>query len=153
MIQSWTVVRLSLPAHSLLLYATVAIRRSSKGTIFTIEQSAPPPNLLIIPSPKTQAEKFVLNVEDDSSTGYTALGGHGFDGTLACGLVRCSKYDDTYVTNLGTRFGYPHHTPRWRWRLSVALQFPWAYRRGSPFRPRLKLFIVRNDRRLCSTCG
>lgn len=46
----------------------------------------------------------MLNVEEDTSSGYSALGGHGFDGTLACGLVRCPKYDDTYVTNLGTRY-------------------------------------------------
>eukprot|EP00903_Cladosiphon_okamuranus_P018631 g17149.t3 len=51
-----------------------------------------------------QAAEFVLNVETDASSGYTALGGHGFDGTLACGLVRCPKYDATYVTNLGTSF-------------------------------------------------
>ncbi|CAM9323083.1 unnamed protein product, partial [Hapterophycus canaliculatus] len=50
-----------------------------------------------------QADKFVLNVEEEGSSGYTALGGHGFDGTLACALVRCPEYDDTYVTNLGTR--------------------------------------------------
>lgn len=50
-----------------------------------------------------QASEFILNVEEDTSSGYRALGGHGFDGTLACGLVRCPKYDATYVTNLGTR--------------------------------------------------
>lgn len=44
-----------------------------------------------------------MNADDESSSAYASLGGHGFDGTLACGLVRCPKYDDTYVTNLGTR--------------------------------------------------
>ena len=53
--------------------------------------------------PYTQAKEFVLNVEDDTSSDYRSLGGHGFDGTLACGLVRCPEYDATYVTNLGTR--------------------------------------------------
>lgn len=51
-----------------------------------------------------QAESFVLNVESLTSSDYTALGGHGFDGTLECGLVRCPMYDDTYITNLGTRW-------------------------------------------------
>ncbi|CAM9417789.1 unnamed protein product [Discosporangium mesarthrocarpum] len=51
-----------------------------------------------------QAEKFVLNVASTSSRGYSALGGHGFDGSLACGSVRCPEYDETYVTNLGTSF-------------------------------------------------
>lgn len=51
-----------------------------------------------------QAEEFALNVEDEASSGYSALSGHGFDGTLACGLVRCPEYDATYVTNLGTRY-------------------------------------------------
>lgn len=50
-----------------------------------------------------QAAEFVLNVETEASSGYAALGGHGFDGILACDLVRCPKYDATYVTNLGTR--------------------------------------------------
>lgn len=52
---------------------------------------------------RDQAAEFVLNVETTASDGYAALGGHGFDGTLACGLVRCPKYDATYVANLGTR--------------------------------------------------
>ena len=44
-----------------------------------------------------------MNVEDDASSDYKSLGGHGFDGTLACGRVRCPEYDATYVTNLDTR--------------------------------------------------
>ncbi|CAM9450628.1 unnamed protein product [Ascophyllum nodosum] len=51
-----------------------------------------------------QAERFVLNVEGETSSGFAPLKGHGFDGMLACGLVRCPKYDYTYITNLGTSF-------------------------------------------------
>lgn len=72
-------------------------RGTSKGMTVLVARVA------LVDRSTRQAETFVLNVESEGKGGYVGLGGHGFDGTLECGLVRCPEYDQTYVANLGKR--------------------------------------------------
>ena len=60
-----------------------------------------------------QAEEFLLTTpfvseeimqDEELAYPYQELGGHGYDAALVCDTVRCPKYDDMVVANLGKSF-------------------------------------------------